>query len=182
MGRDKFRRLLLVVAAALAAGCGGDGERLDSDELPAAAARLHVSSPAFTEGSRLPARYTCDGAGDEPVVRAGTVPPSTSELALVVTDPDAPGEDYVHVTRYDLPRRGDGDVSEGGRTGSNSAGGTGWTPPCPPQGDAPHRYVWAVYALREPSGLAPGATPDEVAAAVRTGVVASGTISTRYGR
>jgi phosphatidylethanolamine-binding protein (PEBP) family uncharacterized protein len=99
-----------------------------------------------------------------------------------VTDPDAPGGDYVHVTRYDLRPRGDGDVSEGGRTGSNSAGRTGWTPPCPPRGDAPHRYVWAVYALRERSGLPPGASPDEVAAALRTGVVASGTISARYGR
>jgi phosphatidylethanolamine-binding protein (PEBP) family uncharacterized protein len=172
-----------LAAAILAAGCGGDdGQRLESDELPAAAARLPVSSPAFTEGSRLPARYTCDGAGDEPVVRAGTVPPSTSELVLVMTDPDAPGGDYVHVTRYDLPPRGDGDVSNGGRTGSNSAGKTGWTPPCPPDGDAPHRYVWAVYALREASGLAPGAAPTEVAAALRSGVVASGTISARYGR
>ena len=175
------RAAALVAAAALAGGCG-EGERLESDDLPAAAARLHVSSPAFTEGSRLPARYTCDGAGDEPVVRAGTVPPSTSELVLIVTDPDAPGGDYVHVTRYDLAPRGDGDVSEGGRTGRNSAGGTGWTPPCPPRGDAPHRYVWAVYALREPTGLPPGAAPGDVADEVRSGVVASGTISARYGR
>jgi phosphatidylethanolamine-binding protein (PEBP) family uncharacterized protein len=176
-------RAAWLAAAILVAGCGGDdGERLERDQLPAAAARLPVSSPAFTEGSRLPARYTCDGAGDEPVVRAGTVPPSTSELVLVMTDPDAPGGDFVHVTRYDLPPRGDGDVSTGGRTGANSAGKTGWSAPCPPDGDAPHRYVWAVYALREPSGLSPGAAPAEVAAALRTGVVASGTISARYGR
>ena len=182
---DAWRRIVLILGAALtpalAAGCG-DGERLDGEDLPAAPAALHVSSPAFTEGSRLPARYTCDGAGEEPVVRAGTVPPSTSELALVVTDPDAPGGTYVHLTRYDLERRGDGDVSEGGRTGSNSAGKPGWTPPCPPRGDKAHRYVWAVYALREPSELPPGAAPDEVVAALRTGAVASGTLSARYGR
>jgi phosphatidylethanolamine-binding protein (PEBP) family uncharacterized protein len=177
------RVALLALTAALVGGCGGgDGERLEGEDLPAAAARLPVSSPAFTEGSRLPARYTCEGAGDEPVVRAGTVPPSTSELVLVVTDRDAPGGDFVHVTRYDLPPRGDGDVSEGGRTGTNSAGEAGWTPPCPPRGDEPHRYVWAVYALREPTGLAEGAAPGDVAAALRTGVVASGTISARYGR
>ena len=175
------RAAAFAAVAALAAGCGG-GERLEAEEVPATAARLPVSSPAFTEGSRLPARYTCSGAGDEPVVRAGTVPPSTSELVLVMTDADAPGGGYVHVTRYDLPPRGDGDVSNGGRTGSNSAGGTGWTPPCPPRGDAPHRYVWTVSALREPSGLPPGASPAEVAAALGTGVVASGTISARYGR
>jgi phosphatidylethanolamine-binding protein (PEBP) family uncharacterized protein len=181
--RRGTRAAAFAAVAALAAGCGGgDGERLEAEEVPASAARLPVTSPAFTEGSRLPARYTCSGAGDEPVIRAGTVPPSTSELVLVVTDADAPGGEYVHVTRYDLPPRGDGDVSKGGTTGSNSAGGTGWTPPCPPRGDAPHRYLWRVSALREPSRLSPGASPAEVVAALGTGVVASGTISARYGR
>ena len=73
--------LWLVAAAALVAGCGDgdDGDRL-SDEPPRAPAALRVSSPAFIDGSRLPQRYTTDGAGDEPPVQAGTVPPSTSEL------------------------------------------------------------------------------------------------------
>jgi phosphatidylethanolamine-binding protein (PEBP) family uncharacterized protein len=183
-GRPVRTAAAFMVAAALAAACGDEGgERLDSGDLPTTAARLPVTSPAFTEGSRLPARYTCDAAGDEPVVRAGTVPTSTSELVLVMSDPDAPGGDFVHVTRYDLPKRGDGDVSTGGRTGTNSAGGTGWTPPCPPNGDAPHRYVWTVYALREPSGLPPGASPADVLAALEAhGIIARGTITARYGR
>jgi phosphatidylethanolamine-binding protein (PEBP) family uncharacterized protein len=88
----------------------------------------------------------------------------------------------VHVTRYDLPRRGDGSVDHGGREGRNSGGDVGWTPPCPPEGDDPHRYVWSVSALRQPSGLDAGAEPDEVAAALRDGVLASGTITARYGR
>ena len=105
--------LWLLAAAALAAGCGGDGgERLSSD-LPRAPAALRVSSPAFINGSRLPQRYTCDGDGDEPPVQAGTVPTSTSELVLVVSDPDAPGGTYVHVTRYGLSPRGDGSVDNG---------------------------------------------------------------------
>ena len=169
----------LLAAAVLAAGCGG-GERL-SEDLPRAPAALRVSSPAFTEGSRLPQRYTCDGAGDEPVVRAGTVPPSTSELVLVVSDPDAPGGTYVHVTRYGLSPRGDGSVDHGGSEGRNSAGGVGWTPPCPPEDDEAHRYIWSVYALRDPSGLDAGAEPGEVVAAVRD-ALAAGTITARYGR
>src|SRR5215212_1483851 len=105
----RLTAIILVAVAALTGGCGGaDDERLPKDDLPEAAARLHLSSPAFTEGSRLPQRYTCDGQGDEPPVRAGMVPPSTSELVLVVADPDAPGAAYVHVTRYGLSPRGDG--------------------------------------------------------------------------
>ena len=174
--------LAVMAVVALAAGCGGDGERLAGDDLPRAPAALRVTSPAFIDGSRLPQRYTCDGSGDEPEVRAGTVPPSTSELVLVVSDPDAPGGTYVHVTRYGLSPAGDGSVDHGGREGRNSAGKTGWTPPCPPEGDDRHGYVWSVYALRDPSGLAAGAEPGEVAERLRDGVLAAGTITARYGR
>ena len=174
--------LWLLAAVALAAGCGDDGERLSSDDLPRAPAALRVSSPDFSDGSRVPRRYTCDGAGDEPRIQAGKVPPGTSELVLVVSDPDAPGGTFVHLTRYGLSARGDGSVDHGGREGRNSAGKTGWAPPCPPEGDAPHRYVWSVYALRDPSGLEAGAEPGEVVGALRDGVLAAGTITARYGR
>src|SRR3954468_16970143 len=171
-----------LAAAALLVGCGDHGERLDSGDLPQAPALLHLSSPAFIEGSRLSQRYTCDGDGEEPAVQAGGLPASTSELALVVLDQDAPGGTFVHVTRFGLSPRGHGSVDHGGQEGTNSAGSTGWTPPCPPKGDDAHRYVWSVYALRDPSGLDPGAKPDEVAAKLRTGVLASGTLTARYGR
>jgi len=173
--------LWLAAAAGFAAGCGG-GDRLAGDDLPRAPAALRVTSPAFIDGSRLPQRYTCAGAGEEPPVQAGTVPPSTSELVLVVSDPDAPGGTYVHVTRYGISPRGDGSVDHGGHEGRNSADEIGWTAPCPPEGDAAHRYVWSVFALRDPSGIDPGAEPSEVTAALRSGVLASGTITARYGR
>jgi Raf kinase inhibitor-like YbhB/YbcL family protein len=169
------------IFAAGVAGCGG-GERLSTSNAPHAPAGLHVSSSAFIDGSRLPTRYTCDGAGDEPVVRAGTVPASTRELILIVSDPDAPGGTYIHATRYGISPRGDGSVDHGGHEGKNSAGSAGWTPPCPPKGDKPHRYIWSVYALRNPSGLKPGANPSQVADAVRHGVLASGTLTAKYRR
>jgi len=172
-----------VAVAALLGGCGGDdGDRLAGDDLPRDAAALRVSSPAFIDGSRLPERYTCDGAGDEPPVQAGTVPASTSELVVVVSDADAPGGTFVHLTRYGISPRGDGSVDHGGREGRNSGGGTGWTPPCPPEGDGAHGYAWSIYALRDPSGLDAGAKPADVADALHDGVLASGTITARYGR
>jgi phosphatidylethanolamine-binding protein (PEBP) family uncharacterized protein len=178
-----MRPALWLLLPLLAAGCGGDdGERLSQSDLPRAPAALRVSSPAFIDGSRLPQRYTCDGAGDEPRVQAGTIPASTRELLLVVSDPDAPGGTFVHLTRYGISPRGDASLDDGGREGDNSAGDLGWAPPCPPEGDGRHRYVWSVYARRDPSGLKEGAQPDEVAAALREGVLAQGTISARYGR
>ena len=176
------RAIVLLALAALAGACGGEDEPERGDAAAESSARLRLSSPAFIDGSRLPERYTCDGAGDEPPMQAGTVPPSTSELVLIVTDPDAPGGGFVHVTRFGLSPRGDGTVDKGGQEGRNSAGAIGWTPPCPPGGDDPHRYVWSVYALRDATALERGASAAEVSGAVRDGVLASGTITARYGR
>ena len=116
-------------------------------------------------------------------MQAGTVPPSTSELVLVVSDPDAPAGTYVHLTRYDLSPRGDGSVDHGGREGRNSAGKDGWAPPCPPEGDGRHTYVWYVYATRDKTGLKPGAEPKEVTAALAdSDVIAQGSMSAFYSR
>ena len=174
--------LIVLAAGVAAAGCGDDdGDRLD-EALPQAPAALRVTSPTFIERGRLPKQYTCDGEGDEPPVQAGTTPAGTSELVLVVSDPDAPGGTYVHVTRFGLSPRGKASVDHGGSEGTNSAGKTGWTPPCPPEGDDPHRYVWTVYALRDASGLKAGAKPAEVAGALDEGVLARGTITALFGR
>jgi hypothetical protein len=173
-----WRRSALLLAAVVVGGCGG-GERLSKTDLPSARRVLHVTSPALAAGARLARRYTCDGAGDEPGIRVAGVPAGTRELVLVVSDPDAPGGTFVHLTRYGLGPRG---PLNAGREGANSAGSQGWTPPCPPKGEAAHRYVWTVYALPSGTGLTAGAGPAEVTAAIAGRVSASGRTSATYSR
>jgi Raf kinase inhibitor-like YbhB/YbcL family protein len=175
------RALWLLAIATAVAGCGGGNKEQLTTSLPQSTAHLRISSPAFINGARLQKKYTCDGAGQEPVVRAGTVPPSTKELVLIVSDPDAPKGTFVHLTRYGLSPR-DGAVNEGGEEGRNSGGKAGWTPPCPPPGDPPHHYVWTVFAVRDKTGLKAGAGPDEVVAALSDGALASGAITATYSR
>jgi Raf kinase inhibitor-like YbhB/YbcL family protein len=164
--------IVWLVVAASVAGCGGGKS--------AAPARLHVSSSAFINNSRLQQKYTCDGAGEEPAVQAGTTPVGTKELVLIVSDPDAPTGTFTHLTRYGIGPRGSGEL-DGGQEGKNSAGSTGWTPPCPPNGNGTHHYVWTVYALRDPSNLKAGATPADVTAAVQN-PLAHGSITALYSR
>jgi hypothetical protein len=173
---------LALATALLAAGCGGSNNDRRSTSLPQSTAHLRVSSPAFINGARLQKQYTCDGAGTEPVVRAGTVPPSTTELVLIVSDEDAAKGTFVHVTRYGLSPRGDGAVNEGGVEGRNSAGKVGWSPPCPPPGELPHHYVWTVFALRDKTALPGKADPEAVISAVSDGALASGAITATYSR
>ena len=152
---------------------------------------ITISSPAFTEGSEIDAKYTCDGADVNPPLAISGVPGEARSLALVMYDPDAPRGWFTHWILYDappslsqvpegVPRAG---VVEGlGLQGVNDFGGLGYGGPCPPPGET-HRYVILVIALDvEKLGLPPGASYEELEDAVRGHVVAYGYTYFTYSR
>ena len=119
---------------------------------------LHLASPAFANGGRLPERFTADGEGVSPPLFWTGVPEGTECLALIVEDPDAPApQPLVHAVIWGLPVEGDlkegairadgaGDA-EGKDVGRNSFLGEGWLPPDPPTGHGPHNYAFQLFAL-----------------------------------
>jgi Raf kinase inhibitor-like YbhB/YbcL family protein len=163
----KLRTVSALAAAGLAAGCGGGV----SEPAARAPTELQVSSPAFAADAEVPARFTCRGAGaSPPLVWSGPVRDAAA-LALVVDDPDAPRGTYVHWVVLDIPvttaRVAEGPrgaVPAGAREAKNSAGRTGWTPPCPPSGR--HRYRFTVYTLDAPTRLSDGVALDKALDAI----------------
>lgn len=119
---------------------------------------LHLASPAFANGGRLPERFTADGEGVSPPLFWTGVPEGTECLALIVEDPDAPApQPLVHAVVWGLSVDGDlkegairadgaGDA-EGKDVGRNSYLGEGWLPPDPPTGHGPHNYAFQLFAL-----------------------------------
>ncbi len=180
MARLSLAAVALATVLALAA-CGGD-DKVASAPSAGAPAQLRVSSPAFAANGAIPQRCSCNGAGDRPALRFGGVPSAAKELALLVIDPDAGG--FVHWTIYGMAPRTTGigatGLPAGAREGRNSAGKTGWTPPCPPSGT--HRYQFELYGLRAPSKLAAGADPAKVADAIKAAAAGRGELIGRYGR
>jgi Raf kinase inhibitor-like YbhB/YbcL family protein len=140
------------------------------------AAAMRVTSPAFAEGGTIPERYTCHGAGTAPDVAWSGVPDGAASVALVVSDPDAPGGTFVHWVVTGLPPADGaltgGKVPAGGREADNSAGDAGWTAPCPPSGT--HHYLFTVYALRQPPQ---GDGTQELLDDIGRQAVASGTLT-----
>jgi Raf kinase inhibitor-like YbhB/YbcL family protein len=176
------RGAALAVCLAALAGCGG-GER--GSAAPAVkGAAIDLTSSAFAGGAAIPRQYTCDGKGDSPPLAWSGVPGGARELVLVVEDPDAPGGTFVHWTLFKIaPSTTEiaaGGVPKGAAQGENSNGDDAWTPPCPPKGE--HRYRFAIYALREASGLDEGAKPDAVRAAISRRALGSGRLEGRYAR
>jgi phosphatidylethanolamine-binding protein (PEBP) family uncharacterized protein len=98
------------------------------------------------------------------------VPAAARSLALIVQDPDA--GNYLHWTVLGIPPHARG-LAEGGKD---------WNGPCPPEGDEPHRYVFAVYALNQTLGLDSGASPDDVQSAVADHAIGRGTLTGLFGR
>jgi hypothetical protein len=183
--RPDLHFLAAGLAAGLAlVGCGGGHEA--ATPRARGAATIVLRSADFTDGARLPRAVSCQGAGRPPALSWRGVPARARELVLAVEDPDAPGGTFVHWTVFGLPPRtpglpAGGHLPAGAAAGANSAGGTGWTPPCPPPGDKPHHYVFTLYALPRPSGLHAGASASAVRAALAN-PLARGRLTGTYSR
>lgn len=178
-----MRKAVLVAAGTLlVAGCGGGGDRADAPAPSGAPQTITVTSSAFTDGRPIPREFTCTGGGAAPELAWRGVPAGAASVALVVTDPDAPGGTFVHWVLYGLPPR-DGQLAgdrppAGASEADNSGGDKGWTPPCPPSGT--HHYHFTVYALSgRPSGSSTQDVLDSIggmtlARGELTGVVSAG--------
>lgn len=143
--------------------------------------QLRVSSPAFQHEGTLPAQYTCDGDGINPPLEIRDIPDGTHTLALIVEDPDAPKGTFDHWVVWNIrPHAVIGEHSNPGISGNNSAGLTGYHPPCPPKGS--HRYYFHVFALDSQLDLTPGESKEKLQQAMEPHIVAKGTIMGRYER
>jgi Raf kinase inhibitor-like YbhB/YbcL family protein len=174
--------LAALAVGALASGCGGEGGG-GGKPLPDAAGKVAISSPAFKDGGTIPTRYTCSGAGAAPELRWSGAPPKARELALVVEDADA--DYFLHWTVLGIPPRTRalaGRLPTGAVETENGFGDHGWGAPCPPEGDDPHRYLFAVYALDAPLGLDENASGGEVQDAIAKHALAAGQLTGRFGR
>jgi Raf kinase inhibitor-like YbhB/YbcL family protein len=145
-----------------------------------------ISSPAFTDGSEIPRRHTCDGENRSPLLTWRDAPTGTRSFVLIVDDPDAPSGTFTHWVLLDIPS-GLTELSEGvtgvGRGGRNDFGKNGYGGPCPPKGHGPHRYFFTLSALDiETVGLPDGATRSRVEAAMKGHAVATARLGGRYER
>ncbi|MEP7061851.1 MAG: YbhB/YbcL family Raf kinase inhibitor-like protein [Betaproteobacteria bacterium] len=152
---------VLALSAALLSGCLGNA---DAD-----APVFTLSSPDLANGT-FATQYTlngfgCSGQNISPELQWSNVPDGTKSLALQVYDPDAPsGSGFWHWAIYDISpattglARGAGNnaalLPQGAFGGTTDLFDTGLTDgngnyggPCPPQGDAPHHYIFTLYAV-----------------------------------
>ncbi|MFH8337709.1 YbhB/YbcL family Raf kinase inhibitor-like protein [Streptomyces sp. AM6-12] len=177
---------VVLAAVTAVAGCGA-GTASPRDATATSPARpLTVTSTAYRDGGTVPRRFTCDGADVSPPLALSGVPAGTGSLAVTVRDLDAPGGTLIHWLVWDIAagtrRLSAGAHPPGAVEGRNSFGETGYSGPCPPHGDHPHRYVLTVYATDRRPPLSPAASPGDLRRALSGHTLATGTLTGRYGR
>jgi Raf kinase inhibitor-like YbhB/YbcL family protein len=142
---------------------------------------ITVSSPAFEYEGMIPAKYTCDGENINPPLQIDRLPHETQSMAIIMEDPDAPKGIFDHWLLWNIPpTKRISENSNPGISGFNSSGKTGYHGPCPPSGS--HRYYFHLYALDTILDLEPGADKESLQKAMKTHIIAKGTIMGRYQR
>jgi phosphatidylethanolamine-binding protein (PEBP) family uncharacterized protein len=138
----------------------------------------------WDDGAAIPEAFTCEGAGDAPLITWTAPPDGTAALAMSAIDPDA--DAYVHWLVIGLPPEagslgGDEPVTVGTEA-LNSSGTVGWLAPCPPPGGGPHSYVFTLNLLDAAVALPADTPTGEVLAAVEAVTTDTATFSGTYSR
>ena len=179
------------------------GLALAASTLAASAAHAQafaLSSPDFAEGGMLPQRFEfngfgCAGDNQSPALRWSGAPAGTQSFAVTAYDPDAPtGSGWWHWSVVDIPAnvtelRPDAGAAGGAKlpTGASHVridyGVAAWGGACPPEGDAPHRYIFTVHALKVPRlSLPADATAALAGYMINANSLGRATLTARYGR
>ena len=128
-----------------------------------ASAEMALTSPDMTGGGTLPADqvlngFGCVGANLSPALAWSGAPEGTKSFVLTAYDPDAPtGSGWWHWTVANIPAgvtslakgASPAAIPAGAVEGRTDFGTSGFGGACPPEGAAPHRYVFTIFAIPE---------------------------------
>ena len=143
-----------------------------------AAGVFSVSSPAFTDGGNIPAKFTCDAGqtAPSPALTWKEAPAATKSFVLVMDDPDVPMPNgFTHWVLADIPGSAK-ELPEGFQVGSLGVSANsgfrrpGYAGPCPPTGA--HHYHFKLLALDvDTIGVQQGAARADVEKAMQGHVI-----------
>ena len=152
--------------------------------VPAGAANLAVTSPAFKAAGPLPVEFTCDGAGLSPPLQWAAGPPGTKSYAVTLWH-EAPDQVKSYWVVYGIPPtvrslpKGSRSI---GTTGLNDKRRAEYDPMCS-KGPGVKTYQITVYALSAAPKLAAAeATRDALLDAIAGSTLAAGTLTFSYER
>jgi Raf kinase inhibitor-like YbhB/YbcL family protein len=160
-------------------------------------ASIVVASSSFASGGSIPHQHSADGERLSPALTWHGVPEDAESLALLIEDADSPTlSPFVHLVAWALPGC-DGELAAGAcnakagapadgaaefRLGRNGLFGLGYTPPDPPPGHGPHRYIFQIFALDRSLSFRSTPSRGSLARELRRSAIAKGALEGLYER
>jgi Raf kinase inhibitor-like YbhB/YbcL family protein len=144
---------------------------------------MQITSPAFVNESRIPAKYTCSGENISPPLEFLDIPQGTESLVLMIEDRDAKANPWVHWLIFNIPtsstKVSEGKIPDGAVEGIANGGTHGYEGPCP---DVMHRYDFILYALNTTLKLPDTADRKIVLEAMQSFVITEATLTGLYSK
>jgi Raf kinase inhibitor-like YbhB/YbcL family protein len=143
---------------------------------------MQISSQAFTNGGKIPDKYTMYGENKIPPLHLEQIPDRARSLALIVDDPDAPKGTFNHWLLFNVDPRVH-DIKEDSvpvmaTQGRNDFGEVEYDGPKPPSGE--HRYFFKAFALDTVLPLSRGCQREQLEAEMKNHIIDSATLMGKY--
>jgi Raf kinase inhibitor-like YbhB/YbcL family protein len=142
---------------------------------------IQLKSPVFSSMGKIPVKYTSDGPNISPPLTLDKIPSATRTLVLLVEDPNAPVDTWVHWLVWNIAPTTK--INEGtipGTQGLNSFMQHHYKGPCPPT--ETRNYFFKVYAIDKVLPLSERSTKYDVMKAMKDHVVGYGELQGNYTR
>lgn len=184
-------KLLITIFFLLTACSTGYEQRFTQPKMPhptkagpITTINMQLTSQAFKNNEKIPAKYTCNGQNISPPLKFDQIPENTQTLALIVDDPDAPSGTWVHWIIFNIdPKTTEISENSSPKTatqGTNSFGKAAYGGACPPSGT--HRYFFKLYALDTKLTLDQTAKKPDLEAAIQSHALAYAELIGLYSR
>ena len=145
---------------------------------------IKITSNAFSQGEKIPQKYTCDGQDINPELSFENVPESAKSLILIVDDPDSPRGIFTHWILYNIDstttKIGKNAIPKEALNGKNDFGNEKYGGPCP--GSGTHRYFFTITALDTVLKLQSGSSREIINKAIEGHIISQGQLMGKYSR
>ncbi|MFO7966158.1 MAG: YbhB/YbcL family Raf kinase inhibitor-like protein [Archaeoglobaceae archaeon] len=176
--------IVLLILAVMLCGCNEQQEDTNSFEQVNVDVQLGFES--------FPQEHTCDGDNISPEIKISGIDMENAEsIAVVIEDPDAPQGIFTHWVIWnieptdtipaDIPQQAEVNAPISAVQGENSFGNTGYSGPCPPEGEE-HTYNVEVFVLSKKLDLPAESTRADFESSLTGYVSQKGDVDVTYSR
>jgi Raf kinase inhibitor-like YbhB/YbcL family protein len=193
----RITRLSVICATLLTFGVGSafGQDKAKQSKMPSGPS-LTLTSTAFADGSKIPAKFTQDVPNPvSPKLEWTYVPAGTASFVLILHDPDVAiqrtTEDVLHWMVFNIPGSArelpegvpaNAQMSDGAIQAKNRRGTVGYMGPGAPAAGPDHHYTFELFALDTKLDLGADATRADVLKAIDGHIVGKGVLVGRFHR